>query len=97
MFSLNIAAKDFVGSVGNLYIKDNGMVLFSINNESGSMPLCDVSSNSLWPFYFIVDNEAKSIMYSTLLDAKNKNTKLYIGHEENENSRCLVNYVAIID
>jgi hypothetical protein len=89
-------AKDFVGTIENYYVKENGTVLLSVKNANGLEPNCNTSSNELWPFYFIIDNEAKSKMFDMLINEANNQQTIYVGHEENDVARCKVLYLAVI-
>ncbi len=95
--SICASAADVVyGGVNNLHINEQGLILFKLAPDPGSLAYpasdCGIAEADMWHFKIESSNGFYKEFYSTLLTAMAANRSIYVGH----NAACGAGTPAVI-
>ena len=91
VFSASLLSAETGGNIDNLYINEQGTILFTLSAPTSGAPTCDNSSD-IWQFKVEPSNEFYREFYSTLLAARAASEVIIVGHGES----CGSGYAAVI-
>jgi hypothetical protein len=72
-------AAQTTGEIKNLYINDQGLILFKLSSPTSGSPSCDYQGD-IWQFKIEPENPFFKEFYSSLLAARIAGDTVFVGH-----------------